>query len=170
MSAPEIKEFSLTYEVDKLKKILQLPVTNIVFDERYEYGKLYLDHDMNLTTIYGSLYVNNDLIGTIPYMSDKWGPMYDTGKQHELAWDKIYRQFQQVITGKILEQEPLTDTIEPGKYKSLLIRDKDGVVIKKAFCNYISNEWNVTLSGPDAEERKVEIKVVLSPPPPPVNL
>ncbi|HTE00773.1 MAG TPA: hypothetical protein VK668_15885 [Mucilaginibacter sp.] len=66
-------EFSLAHEVAKLRKILLLPITNIVFDDRYEYGKQYLDADMDYIRIYAKIYVNDDLIGTIPYMSDRWG-------------------------------------------------------------------------------------------------
>lgn len=164
MKPSEIREFSLAYEVEKLKKMLTLPITNIVFDERYEYGKLYLNDDLTLTTIYAKLYVNDDLIGNIPYMSDRWGPGYDTGKQKELAWDKVYQQFQREIFDKIVQQEPLAATIEIKEFKSLYVKDKDGTVINTVFCNYINNEWRVFLEGPNPVEKRVEFTIVINPP------
>jgi hypothetical protein len=73
MKIPEIREFSMAYEVDKLRTMLRLPITNIVFDDRYEYGKSYLNEDFRLTVIYAKLYIDENYIGDIPYMSDKWG-------------------------------------------------------------------------------------------------
>jgi hypothetical protein len=159
--------FQRPYEVEKLRKMLRVPITNIEFDERYEYGKLYLDDQLALTIIYAKLYVHDELIGIIPYMSDKWGPMYDTSKQHELAWDKIYLQFQQVIFDKILEQEPLAVYAEIRDFRSLFVKDKNNIVIKVAFCNYIDDEWNIVVGGPNVERRKKVVTVFLQPPPPP---
>jgi hypothetical protein len=161
----EIREFSLAYEVDKLKKMLGVPITNIVFDEKYEYGKRYLNDDMTLTTIYAKLYVNDDLIGTIPYISDKWGPGYFNNNDDELAWYKIYQQFQQVIFDKIVQQEPLAATVEIKGYKSLHVKDKDGTVIKIAYCNYINDEWNAIVGGLNPVIIRKEVTVSITPPP-----
>ncbi|WCT12488.1 hypothetical protein [Mucilaginibacter jinjuensis] len=149
----EIREFSMAYEVDKLVKMLKLPITHVEFDERYEYGKLYLDENQEFIIIYARLFVNDDFIGTIPYISDKWGPGYDTSKQNELAWGKVYQQFQPIIFDKILQLEPLTATLETIENRSLLIKNKDGLAINTAYCNYINNEWNVVLGGLYSEER-----------------
>jgi hypothetical protein len=162
-----IRKFSLAYEVNKLKKILELPITNIVFDERYEYGKRYLDEGMNLITIYGRLYVNDDFIGTIPYMSDRWGPMYDTNKikEEEFAWwDKVYRQFQQVIFNKIFQQQPLAVTAEIKEYGQLYVKDENGSVINLAFCNYVDDEWNVIVTGTNITQKVKVTRVILNPP------
>jgi len=78
MVQKEIKEFSLPAEISKLQQILRLPITNVVFDKSYEHGKLYLDNDLNLTIIYAELYIDDSFIGTIPYMSDKWGQCMTT--------------------------------------------------------------------------------------------
>ena len=162
-----LEGFSLTNELDKLKKITLLPITNIEFDKKYEHGKQYLDSEMNHIKIYAKLYVNKDMIGIIPYMSDSWGLMYDTNNFGELAWDKVYKQFQEVIFAKILQQEPLAFTAEPIEDLSLSIRDKQGVLIKRAYCAYINDEWSIFVAGLDGITKKVTLtRVVLFPPPP----
>jgi len=168
MAAPETRPFSLAYEIDKLKKRLLLPITNIVFDSRYEYGKLYLDDDMSLIKIYAKLYIDDDFIGTIPYMSDRWGPMYDTAKLDEIAFDKIYQRFQYIIFDKIIGQEPRAATVElvNNNLEPLYVRDKSGAVINTAFCVYVNNEWNVVLAGPNPVTKMKVTNVVLNPPPP----
>jgi hypothetical protein len=165
MPSAQIREFSMPYEIDKLKKILLLPITNILFDEKYEYGVMYLNDDMDFTTIYASLYVNDYFIGTTPYVSTRLGIGYLSCKPDELDWEKVYKQFQQVIFDKIVQQEPLTDSVEIRGFMSLFIKDKIGSIIKIAFCNYIEDEWNVVVSGLDVEERVKVVTVILSPPP-----
>jgi hypothetical protein len=149
----EIREFSLAYEVDRLVQMLKLPITHVEFDERYEYGKLYLDENQEFVIIYAKLYVNDDFIGTIPYISDKWGPGYDTSKQNELAWGKVYQQFQPVIFDKVLHLEPRAATTEVNENRMLLIKNKDGLPINTAYCNYTNNEWDVFLGGLYLTER-----------------
>lgn len=170
MKKGRTKEFSLAYEVNKLRKFLPLPITNIVFDERYEYGKRYLDDEINHTIIYAKLFINDEMIGTIPYMSDRWGLMYDTNKEDELSWDKIYGQFRDVIFNKILLQQPNAATVEIRKYLSLYIKDKDGALINTALCNYINGEWNVVVAGPNLVEKVKVTKVTIQAPPPPKNI
>ena len=167
MATPEIRPFNLTYEINKLKKILLLPITNIVFDDRYEYGRRYLDDDMSLTKIYAKLYIDDDFIGTIPYMSDRWGPMYDNSALDDIAFDKIYELYQQIILDKIIEQEPYAATVELVKnnFEPLYIKDKNGTVINTAFCNYVDNDWNVALAGPNPVINTKITNVVLIPPP-----
>lgn len=169
MAAAEIREFSLAHEIEKLKDMLNLPVTNVVFDDRYEYGKLYIDEDKNLTVIYGQLYVNDEWIGTIPYMSDRWGPMYDTSKQKELAWDKVYRQYEQQILSKIHQQQPQAATAEVKDYRSLYIKDSKGKVINWALCSYIDNNWQVILHDPDYVEKVIVKQISIQAPPPPAS-
>jgi hypothetical protein len=164
MKIPEIREFSMAYEVDKLRTMLRLPITNIVFDDRYEYGKSYLNEDFTLTVIYAKLYINENYIGDIPYMSDKWGPMYDTSKQNELAWDKVYQQFQPIIFDKILQKQPLAAAAEAKENKSLLIKDKDGLVINIAYCNYINNEWEVLVGGLNEVRKILTTTITITPP------
>lgn len=162
--------FSLANEVKKLGEILLLPITHIEFDPRYEYGKLYLDDDLNLIIIYAKLYVNDDPIGSLPYRSDKWGPMYDTTKQVELAWDKIYQQFHQSIFSKILQQQKLVATVEIREYKSLNVKDKEGTIINIAHCNYNDNSWEVVLSDPNEKNIISYTTVIICSPPPPINI
>jgi len=85
--------------------------------------------------------------------------MYDTGKQDELAWDKVYKQYQHVIFDKIVQIEPLAVTADTKEYGSLNVRDKGGTVIKTAYCRYINDEWNVVVAGLDAEN-KVKVTTV----------
>jgi len=167
MIIPEIRPFSLAYEIEKLKKFLLLPITNVVFDDRYEYGKLYLNDDMSLTKIYAKLYINDNFIGTIPYMSDKWGPMYDTSALDDIAFNKIYELYQQIIFEKIIEQEPHAATVElvNNNFEPLYVKDKNGAIINTAFCNYINGDWNVALAGPNPKISVKVTKVVLTPPP-----
>ncbi|HTE00772.1 MAG TPA: hypothetical protein VK668_15880 [Mucilaginibacter sp.] len=75
-------------------------------------------------------------------------------------------QFQDVIFYKILQQEPLAATAEPGMELSLNIKDKEGILIKQAYCNYINDEWRVVVAGLNATKKVVVTKVVLQPPPP----
>jgi hypothetical protein len=160
----EKRPFSLAYEIDMLKKILLLPITNIVFDERYEYGKLYLDADNDLLVIQGQLYINNELIGNIPYYATDYGYGYNGNKQDELPWDKIYLQFKDELFAQVLTQQPLAATAETGKYKFLNIKDKNGVLINLAFCNYVNNEWTVNVMPTDVQMHRVEVKFELKPP------
>jgi hypothetical protein len=148
MGASEKKEFSLAEEVEKLRKYLWLPITHVEFDPRYEYGKLYTDEDWNIIWINAKLFVNDELIGTIPYFSSNHGFGYDTGNHSVLAWDKIYQQFKQIIFDKILHKEPLAVAAEPAEYEPrtslmLNVKDKDGTLIKKAFCRFVDSEWEV---------------------------
>jgi hypothetical protein len=170
MATPEMREFSPEYEVGRLKKMLLLPITNVVFDDRYEYGKQYLDDNMDFIKIYAKLYVNDELVGTIPYASDRWGPMYHTDKA-EVDWDKIYREYQQVILEKIFQQEPLAATAEiinDPSFHSLSIKDKNNIPIKIAYCNYLDDEWNVVV-GELNPVIKVKLTTVKLYPPPPGN-
>lgn len=171
-----MREFSLTYEVDKLKKILRLPITNIVFDDKYEYGKLYLDENNDLVIIYGKLYINDELIGTMPYISDRWGPGYLNDKA-DLAWDKIYGLFSDVIFNKIVQMEPLAVTAEIAhdqikRYGSLtlFIRDKDGKQINTALCNCVKGEWNIVLIGLNPLTKTIVFSTKITPPPLPPGI
>lgn len=167
MTTPEIRPFSLAREVDKVRKFLLLLITNVVFDDKYEYGKRYLDDDMSLTKIYAKLYIDAEFIGIIPYMSDRWGPMYDTCGPEDLKYDKIYQLYQQVIFDKIIEREPRAATVElvNNNFEPLYVKDKNGTVINTAFCNYIDNEWNIALAGPNPKMSVKVTKVMLTPPP-----
>ena len=168
MTTPEIREFSLDYEVGRLRKMLRLPITNVVFDDRYEYGKQYLDDNWDFIKIYAKLFVNDELVGTIPYASDRWGPMYHTDKV-EVDWDNIYRQYRQIILEKIYQQEPLADTVEVINNKSfysLSVKDRNSIPIKRAYCNYDNDEWNVVVGGLDPVEKVILTRVTLHPPPP----
>lgn len=157
----EIGEFSLAAEISKLQKMLTLPITNVIFDEKYEYGKLYIDNDQNLTIIYAKLFTNDSFIGTIPYMSDKWGPMYDTSKQKELDWGKIYNLFEQEIFTLVRQQQPQAVSAEIRDYKTLFVKDNEDQLINFAFCNYIDNAWQVVVSSLDAVEIYKEVKIII---------
>jgi hypothetical protein len=148
MKSSEMRQFNMADEVDRLVQILKLPITHVEFDERYEHGKLHLDANQQPLIIYARLYVNDDFIGTIPYTSDKWGPGYDPTKQNELDWGKVYQQFQPVIFDKVVQLEPLAATVEAKENRMLLIKNKDGLAINTAYCDYIgNNEWDVVLGG-----------------------
>jgi len=167
------REFNLTYEIEKLKKIVQLPVTNVVFDERYQYGRLYLDENNDLLRIYAKLYVNDDFVGTVPYVSSERGFMYLSDMEvigNKLAWDKIYDQYRQMIFDKILKQQPLAVTIEIKDYLSLNVKDKDGDIINIAYCTYLNDEWNVIVAGTNPITKVKITKVVIEAPlPPPID-
>ena len=166
MASPEIREFSPEYEVNRLKKMLLLPITSIVFDDRYEYGKRYLDDNMDFIKMYAKLYINDELVGTIQYSSDKWGPMYYTDKT-EIDWDKIYHQYQDTILDKIYKQEPLATTVEiinDERAHSLSIKDRNGIPIKIAYCDYLNEEWNVVVGGLNPITRVKLTTVKLYPP------
>ena len=165
MAVPQSKEFSLAHEVNTLRKMLMLPVTHVVFDNRYQYGKMYMDESMNFIVFYATLYVNDEVIGNIPYMSAGFEPMYITDKQTDLAWDKIYRQYHTDIMGKIIQQEPLAAIGEIWRYKFLFIKDENGTVIRTAFCNYVNDEWEVVLDGPNPVDVVRTATVILASPP-----
>jgi hypothetical protein len=162
----EIREFSLAYETDKLRKILMLPLTNVVFDDRYAYGKLYLDENNDFITIYAKLYVNDEMIGTVPYYSDKWGPMYFKNRLDESVWQKVYQLFQPVIFDQIFKQQPLAATADVKDYASLNVRDKEGTIINTAYCNYVDNDWKLLLTDPNAVLQSKVIHIGITPPPP----
>jgi len=158
MSASEKREFSIAYEIDKLRKILRIPVTDIKFDDRYEYGKLYLD-GTELKTILGELYIGDDVIGIIPYVSTEWGFGYLSGKQRVLNWDKIFELCGPIIFHKIIDQAPFAVSYKMRGELSLNVFDKSGNLINTAFCDYIDDDWRVIVTGIDVVEKKVEIKI-----------
>jgi hypothetical protein len=90
--------------------------------------------------------------------------MYDTSKQNELAWDKVYQQFQPIIFDKILQKQPLAAAAEAKENKSLLIKDKDGLVINIAYCNYINNEWEVLVGGLNEVRKILTTTITITPP------
>ena len=141
-----------------------LPITNIVFDNKYEYGKQYLDENLDNIIIYGKLYINDDLIGTIPYISQAWGIMYDTSKEDKLAWDKIYRLYEREIFDKIFQKEPHAVTVEIKEYGSLNIKNKDNRLIKIAFCHYLDDEWIVVLADLNSLRKVKVTQVEIHPP------
>lgn len=170
MALPETPKFSLANEVEKLRKFLSLPITHVEFDPRYEYGKLYMDDKMNWIWINAKLFVNDQQIGTIPYFSSGHGFGYDTCNTSVLAWDKIYPQYKQVIFDKIVQQEPLAVIVEPAEYEphenlSLNVKDKNGILIKKACCRFDNGEWDVNVFGLNVVKKTVTVKVTLTPPP-----
>lgn len=163
-------EFSLDKEIEKLRQMLSLPITNVEFDSKYEYGKTYMDDKMNWIWIDAKLFINQEMIGTIPYFSSNFGFGYDTSNHSVFAWDKIYAQFQSVIFDKILEQEPLAVTAEaaepePQEHLTLNVKDKDGILIKKASCLFIDDQWNVSVYGLNSIKRTKRVTIILTPPP-----
>jgi hypothetical protein len=170
MAAPGIPKINLADEVEKLRKYLALPITRVKFDPSYEYGKRYMDDKMNWLWADAKLFINDELIGTMPYFSAEFGFGYDTGNHSVLAWNKIYQQFQQVLFDKILRQEPLAVTVEPAEYEPrtslmLNVKDKEGTLIKKAFCRFVDSEWEVSVFGLNTVTRTVRVHVTLTPPP-----
>jgi len=168
MTRSEEPKFNMANEIEKMQKYLLLPITYIEFDKEYEYGKLYVDDNKNLIWIHANLFINDELIGTIPYFSSDHGFGYDTANS-VLAWDKIYAQFQQIIFGKIFQQEPLAVTAEPEESDPkecglLNVRDNDGILIKKAGCRFIDGEWNVNVFGLNTVTTTRRVTVVLTPP------
>lgn len=132
--------------------MLLIPITNVVFDERCEYGKQYLDDEINHTVFRATLSINDEPVGSIPYMSEQLGFMYDTNNVN-IEWDKVYRQYQNVIFKKIAQQQPLAFIAEIRSYGSLFIKDEAENVINLAFCNYIGDEWEVIVTGLNVVER-----------------
>jgi len=152
--------------------MLALPITNVEFDPSYEHGKMYIDDQMNIIWIDAKLFVNDELIGTIPYFTDRGFVGYDTSNHSVFEWDKIYAESQQIVFDKIHQQEPLAVSAEPAEYEPrtslmLNVKDKDGILIKKAFCRFVDGEWEVYVSGLNTVSKKVTIKVTLTPPPSP---
>ena len=169
---PWTSRFNLAKEVEKISKLLLLPVTHVVFNKKYKLGKAYRNDKGDYAVINAKLYVNDDLVGTIPYMSEIWGFMYDPYNAEIFAWKKIYAQFEQLIFNKICLQEPLAVAAEPwklgpGHYLILDIKDKAGMLIKRATCRFIDDEWNVFISGLDTGTIRKRVRVVLTPPPSP---
>lgn len=171
MATPEALKPDLVNEIEKLRKYLLLPITHVEFDSKYDHGKRYMDDQMNIIWIHAKLFVNDELIGTIPYFTDHVFVGYDTSNHSVFAWDKIYAQFQQVIFDKIYQQEPLAVTAEPAEYEprsylTLNVKDKDGTLIKKAGCCFIDGQWEVNVFGLDTVKITKRVTVVLTPPPP----
>jgi len=50
-------EFNMNNEVEKIRKMLRFPITKVLFDEQYEYGKLYLDESSQLLILYAKLFI-----------------------------------------------------------------------------------------------------------------
>jgi len=166
MSKPEIREFNLISEIERLQKILLLPITNVIFDERYEYGKLYLNANQELEIIYAKLYVGESFVGTMPYMSDKWGPMYVTSKQNQLDWNKIYEYNKTEILKKVNDLQPLAGAVEVGDFRSLNVKDKNGVLINVAYCTFLNGNWNIVLGDPNPKIMHFSKTFTLPVPPP----
>jgi len=171
MTESRAPKFDMTKEIEKMRKILWLPITHIEFDKRYEYGERYMDDNMNWLWADAKLFINYELIGTMPYFSSEFGFGYDTGNHSVIAWDKIYQQFQDELLSKILQQEPFAVTAQPAEYEprmSLIldIKDKDETLIKKAFCRFVDGEWEVCVYGLDYITTTHRVNVVLTPPPP----
>lgn len=170
MTKSEEPKFNMANEIEKMQKYLLLPITYIEFHKGYQYGKTYMDDNMNWIWINANLFINDELIGTIPYISSGHGFGYDTVNT-VLEWDKIYAQFQQIIFGKIFQQEPLAVSAEPEEsdpkeYGLLNVKDKDETLIKKAFCRFVDGEWEVYVSGLNYTTTTHRVNVVLTPPPP----
>lgn len=159
------RTFNLEYEIKHLRKLLRLPITHIEFDDRYEYGRLYLDDNCDLIVIYAKLYANDDFIGTIPYRSGTRGPMYDTLNQPELA-SKIYPKFRREIMSKIIEQEPLAKDFHAREDVLLDILDEKGHKVNTAYVAYLEDIWTVTLTGLNPVLEIQTATVVVTAPPP----
>jgi hypothetical protein len=169
MSKKEVSVFSMPDEIAKLKKIFLDPSTNIVFDEKWEYGKTYLDENMNYIVFTARIYIADEMVGTIPYMSSSFGTMYHDNSGSGLDWNKIYQLFHHDIFPKILQQAPLANRVETEAQdqRLLLVKDINGTVIKHAFCNYVDDEWRVVVVGTDGQKKQKTVTVTLHVPPPP---
>ena len=169
MSKKEVSVFSMPDEIAKLKNIFLVPVTNIVFDEKCEYGKTYLDENSNFIIFTASIYIDDEMVGTIPYMSSSFGTMYHDNSGSGLNWNKIYQLFHHDIFSKIVQQEPLAHSaeIETQDQHLLLVKDMNGTVIKHAFCNYVDDEWRVVVAGTDGQKKQKTVTVTLRVPLPP---
>ena len=161
-------EFNLTNEIEKLRQMLWLPITHIEFDARYEYAKLDIDEQMHPIWTDPKVFINDDMIGTIPYLRLASG--YGYSNDHcVFAWDKIYSQYSQVIFEKILQREPMAIDAAPAEYKHgwpllLNVKDKNGAVIKKACCRFVDDEWEVSVMSLDVKSTRKTVKVTLVPP------
>ena len=133
MTLPNRPEVNVLHEVEKLKVILELPITNIVYDK---------------SDYYGTLYVNQERIGTILYEVFPTGLMYDKSEEMKLDWSKVYMQYKDIIFDKIRSEEPLADYATISLYKTLLVKDQDKKVIKRAHCAFRKDNWDVVLLEP----------------------
>jgi desulfoferrodoxin (superoxide reductase-like protein) len=129
MTLPKPQKRNIPYQVALLKTNLELPITNIVFDQTYAF-------------VY--LYVNEQMIGTIGFDAGIQIHYHKT-EEHKIAWDKVYMQSKDIINTKIREQEELADQITIAPYKTLYVKDKAGKVIKMAHCAFRNDEWVIVL-------------------------
>jgi hypothetical protein len=167
MRTAPARPFNLDHEIEKCRMILLLPITGIEFAPGYEYGKLLLDDNQELKVLQAKLFVNDELIGTIPYYNLEAGYGYPSHDRESLAWEKVYGQYEQTIMDQVRLQEPAAAHAEHAGYGRLFVQDKHGTTIKLAYCNFVYDDWRVVVTGLDVQTKAKVTSVKLAPPVPP---
>jgi len=158
--------FDIVAEVVKMRKLTNLPITDIVFLNPAQEFEM-TEANNHRAKEPAELYINGTAIGNMEYYIFPETIGCDTSAQDRLNWNKIYELCEHEILPIIQAAEPLTHAVRPLKYKRLAVHDADGTLIKLAFCNYINGEWSVVVTGLNVVERKVEVSVTLTLPPKP---
>ena len=158
--------FSLENEAVKACRYFMLPVTQIIFDDRFPLNEPYVDENLDFIKLRAKLYFQQHYIGEIPYMISHFGPMYDTGEHELIDWKGITSLFNQVLFEEILKQEPAAGSIESNSYSTLLVKDQEGKTINIAFCHYINNQWQINLTDLNSELKNISVSVKLKAPSP----
>lgn len=156
--------FSVENEVAKVSKYLMLPITQIIFDNRFSLSEPYVDENWNFIKLEAKLYIQQNYIGKIPYMIGNFGPMYDAGERELIDWERIAGLFKLELSAGILKQEPAVGSIESKSYGMLLVKDRNGKAINLACCQYIDNQWQINLIGLDSELKTKSVSVMLKVP------
>lgn len=162
----ERSDFRSLSEIDKLKRMLRIPITSVEFDDRYEFDQRYLDENGDFLMFYAKIYINDTMVGTAPYMLGGFGPMYYSGEREDLNWVLIFDLYRNNIMEKVRQKQPLAASAVVRDYKSLYLKDEAGEVINLAFCDYEDDEWRVIVSGTNVVTKVKVTRVVLFPPSP----
>lgn len=162
-----IHPFSIENEVRKLRKYTMLPITHVVFDERYQHGENYIDDNLDYIKILAKLYIAEHYIGEIQYMSSNFGPMYETQSIQQLVnWQKVVDLFHQEILAEVLKQEPRAALLAVQNYEILSVKNAEGTIIKNASFKYFDGRWNINVYSLYGELGRMSVSVELTPPNP----
>ena len=161
--------FSLENEAAKVSMYLMLPVTQIIFDDRFSLDEPYVDENWDFIKLRAKLYFQQHYIGEIPYMIGHFGPMYDTGEHELIDWGGIASLFNKELFEEIFKQEPAAGSVESSSYSKLLVKDQEGKTISIAYCHYINNQWQINLTELNSELKAKNVSVKLKVPPPPMG-
>lgn len=158
--------FSLENEAAKVSMYLMLPITQIIFDDRFSLNEPYVDENWDFIKLRPKLYFHQHHIGRIPNMIGHLGPMFDTGKHELIDWKGIANLFNQELFEEILKQEPAACSVESNSYSTLLVKDQEGKTINIAYCQYVYNQWQINLTGLNSDLKTISVSVKLIAPAP----